>query len=228
MGEIISANAGIDAIIGDAKTALDRAKLRGGEAQSLAEIHLGPTLTVLASTEGQMAPLSSQIDGLDQEIEVLNADSDDLVKGESDMLWNKLGRPGTDPYMEVIFPGGTDVYTEGKAEDQPGKMMLLAEFLQKGAHPKLDPALALASAQRITAQAGVFQAKVDEARPLKSKLSLLESVRKGLAKVARLRLVSLKRAYLAAGMSEADIHQIIPDRPSGRAKKKGEGGPEGG
>lgn len=230
MGEIIEAKASVEDIISDVTATLKNAQARGGEYQSLAESFVGPIVSVLGTTEGKIAPLKDQVEGLSRDVMVLNDEADDVVKEESDFIWNKVGRPKSDPYLEVIFPGGSEFYTDGKVEEQPARMHLLAELLLSGAHPKLDPAVAAASAQRIVAKADALQVKLDELRPLKTKLDLLSSVRAGLARVGRARLVSLKRAYLAAGFSESDIHQVIPDRPSSRSKKKGApgaGGDEG-
>lgn len=226
MGEVIGPTAAVDDIIDDLKGSLERAKVRGGEWKSLAENYLGPVVAVIVATEAQAAPVEAALEPLEYELLVINDDADDTIKSSSDMIWNKLGRPGNDVYLEVIFPGGTAVYTDAKPELQPARMHLLAELLDKGVHPTLDQAVASSCAQEIRAKADVFQAKVNAIAPLKNKLELLNSVRTALARAGRQRLVSLKRAYLAAGFSEADIHQVIPDRPSARSKKKkgGEGG----
>jgi hypothetical protein len=48
----------------------------------------------------------------------------------------------------------------------------------------------------------------------------LERVRTALGRVAQAELVNLKRMYKVDGMSEAEIHTIIPDRPVAKKPAK--------
>lgn len=43
---------------------------------------------------------------------------------------------------------------------------------------------------------------------------MLSHVRTALAKVVQAELANLKRLYKAEGFTEAEIHGVIPDRPS--------------
>lgn len=220
MGEIISARAPVEQIVGDTESALSKANALGGQYKTLAEMYIGPVIGALTSTKTKLAPIEQALNAVNGDILALNNASDDLIQEEADYLWNKLGRPGSDPYYDLIFPGGTGIYVDAKPEHQPAKMYLLCELLESGVHPKLDPTIANACAQRIRSQADAFQAKIDMMLPLRNKYELLTSVWESVGRSARGRLLALKRAYLAAGISEADIHQVIPDRPSQKPKPK--------
>lgn len=220
MGEIISARAPVDEIVSDAETSLNNATALGGEYKTIADTFLGPVIGVLASTRAKLVPIQQALNAINGEIMALDGSSDDMIQEEADHLWNKLGRRATDAYFDFLFPGGTSVYVDGKPEHQPAKMHLLCELLESGIHPKLDAVVAKAAAQRLRAQADVFQEKVNLMLPLRNQHELYTAVWENVGRSARGRLLALKRAYLAAGMSEADIHKVIPDRPSQRAKPK--------
>lgn len=225
MGEVIGANASGDAIEADIINSHQAAAIRGDEWKIPAQNILGPVISILGVIDGKLGPVQVTLNLLESEILLIDEESDQLVGAERDSLWNALGRKADDVYFEILFPGGKNFYTRAKEDEQVSLMYLLAEMLESNLHPKLDSALSAASAGRIRAQADIYKAKVDAIRPVRAKAELLATVRKNVVRAGRSRLVALKRAYLAAGFSETEIHQVIPDRPTA---KKAAASPEPG
>lgn len=98
-------------------------------------------------------------------------------------------------------------------------MVLLAEFLKTGIHPRLPREKAEAYAKAILDSAAALRNAYEEARQPLTELKQLEQVRRALATNAQSQLVALKRRYKAEQFSEAEIHTVIPDRPT--SKKPG-------
>jgi hypothetical protein len=223
MGEVIRKGAAVDAVIADIRTTLNRAAARGGEWKALAEERLGPTEGLLTSVEEKLEAATEVLLPLALAIDAEDEDADRLLGGVSDDLWNALGRPGFDPHLSILFPGGIAYYAEGRNEEQPDRMDLLVELLGAGLHPKLDKALTGAAAKKVAAAAKSYRAKVDAARGPRARVELLTQVKAALARSGQVALSNLKRAYLSHGMTETEIHKVIPDR--GKPKKEK---PEGG
>lgn len=216
MGEVIGPGASFDAIESDIKATHQAASIRGDDWKTPAQNIIGPVVSLLLVIDGKLAPVIVPLEQLESELELMDSESDLLVGAERDFLWNELGRKAEDIYFEFIFPGGKNFYTKAKEDEQVSLMYLLAEILESNLHPRLDPAVAAASAGRIRAQTDAYKAKMDAIRPLRAKKELLSTVRKNVIRLGRSRLAALKRVYLAAGFSETEIHQVIPDRPSSK------------
>lgn len=112
-----------------------------------------------------------------------------------------------------MYPGGAGYYTEGDTPGQPARMELLAKLYDRSIHPKIPAVQAQAYAARLRAGAAELQADLDAASGPGANVALLERVRTALGRVAQFEIANLKRMFKIDGMSESDIHEIIPDRP---------------
>lgn len=216
MGEVIRKDAAAADILADANTTLTRAVARGGTWQSAAEARLGPVVTLAASVDGrrkaaveEFGPVSARLDAADDV-------ADKLLGRISDDIWNLLGRPGNDPALDILFPGGVSYYTDGDVTEQPGRMLLLAELLESGIHPRLEAARAHAFAAELRSSAAELQTHVSASLPIRLRVQLTEKMHFATARAAHAALVNLKRSWKADGQSEAEIHTVIPDRPGAR------------
>jgi len=120
----------------------------------------------------------------------------------------------------VIFPDGIAYYAEGDTDEQPERMDILVQLLQSGIHPKLSQATAQNAAAEIKAESHALRAAVEAARKPSAELKVLGRVRTSLARVVHAELSNLKRLYKIEGFSEAEIHAVIPDRPTAKPAKK--------
>jgi hypothetical protein len=225
MGVLINKKAAVDDIASDCRTTLTAAEARGGTTQSLAQQYLKGPLGVfdlveqrLRSAEAVLAPLLAQLD-------VKDDDADGLLGRISDEIWNDIGRPAQDATFSLLFPDGIGFYTDGPDDEQPVKMELLAELLEANLHPKLDPKKAKALGKQIRDSAKVLRTAVEQTATPRAQVAMLSRARTAIARSLQMALVNLKRHYKATGLSDSEIHSIIPDRSRPAAKPAKEPAP---
>jgi len=204
MGEVIRRGAARTKIIEDLRAtrtaAAARAGLPGGEVWAEGPVRLDPILTLWdESARRHLAALA--------EFQPLGATIDDDA-------WNHIGRPAADPVFDLLFPGGTAAYVQGPVADQPDLMRLLADLLESNLDPRL-AAKAPAFAATLRTAADALEAAVEAARKPAAKVALFSRTLTAVAQSGHVALAKLKRHWRAAGLSEADIHTVIPDRPRG-------------
>jgi pyruvate/2-oxoglutarate dehydrogenase complex dihydrolipoamide acyltransferase (E2) component len=218
MGEVIRKSASAEDIVADVRTTLTNARAKGGVFMTLAEERLAGLMTIIDDIEVRLSEASKVQAPLLAVVEAKNDEADGLLGRISDEIWNAVGRPASDPTLSILFPGGIAYYAAGSTQGQPDRMDLLAELLDSGLHPRLDPAAAKAHAKEVRDSAIALRAAVEAAAAPTARVELLDRVRRALAAGAQVELANLKRIYKAERFSEADIHTVIPDRPS-TAKK---------
>lgn len=216
MGEVISKQAARERIIEDVKTTVTRAagRANGPDGWGAAATRLGPVLILWEATAPKAKAARAELAPLTVAIDVADDGSDRLLRATADALWNELGRPANDPLFELLFPAGAGFYADAPDAEQPDLMVLLAELLESNLHPKL-AATATARAAEIRAAAASLEAALDAARKPRAKVRLLDRVLTSIARTAQIELAKLKRYWKSEGLSEADIHAVIPDRPRG-------------
>lgn len=214
MGQTIRRDAAAESILADAKTALTNAQAKGGAWATHATEKLGPTVALAATISTRLGAARDVLAPLEAALATQDELADHFLGRISDQIWNEVGRPGNDPALSIIFPGGIAYYAEGDESTQPERMTLLAELLESDLHPRLPAAAARAYATEVRGQAAGLQEKVDAAAGPARQVALLEKILIALGRVAHSNLAALKRAYKAEGFSEPEIHSVIPDRPT--------------
>ena len=214
MGQVIPKDASTGDITTDANKTLTNATTRGGRWKELAESRLSAPCALFAQfdTQHKAAVLAHAPNAA--MVVTLNQQADKKIGKVYDTVWNEVGRPGTDAALSVIFPDDTGGYTEGDTPEHPDRMRVLVTLLGAGIHPKLSAATANTFAAEISSEADALEAAVNAARQTGAKVKVLGRVRTALGKVVHAELTNLKRLYKAEGFSEAEIHAVIPDRPS--------------
>ena len=220
MGESIRKTAARDDILHDVRTTHEKATARGGVPASLAEQRLSPVLKIIASIKAQQETAEAVASPLLAALAVADTRADKTVGKVSDDVWNDVGRPASDAALELLFPGGNAFYVDGDVTEQPDRMDLLVELLKAGVHPKLSAEVASACIATITAESAALRLAVDNARPARAKLQLLDRVLAAVTRSAAIELGNFKRMLKANGFTEADAHTMIPDRSSAPAKKE--------
>lgn len=214
MGEVIRRDAAAQDILADARTTLANAKARGGDWLVTAEERLGAAIGLAESIGAQRqdaerveAPAQAELSAADQ--------AADLLLGRvSDDVWNTVGRPGQDPALDILFPGGIAYYADGDTHGQPDRMRLLAELLASGLHPRLPADRAKSLADEIRSAAQALEVKTTAARASRAKAELLRRAETSIARFSQRALAGLKRVWLADGKTEVEVHQVIPNRPT--------------
>jgi hypothetical protein len=212
MAEIIRKNAAVDDILDDVRTTHANAFARGGIWQSVAEERLGPVVAAIHQTETELTQTEVASVPLFAALEAENLKADRLLGKVSDDIWNAVGRPKNDPHLDLLFPGGYAHYADGDLSAQPARMAVLVELLRKGVHPAVPAEVAKASADAVEAAMISLRDKLDAASVPRAKIATLGRTRDALARSAQMALSGLKRIYRGHGLSEAEVHTVIPAR----------------
>jgi hypothetical protein len=216
MGDVISKKAAADNIFTDVRETLTNATARGGRWQQFAAERLTTVVGFIDQIEARYAEVRTALAPLEAAVDAQDASADRLIGRLADEVWNAAGRPGADPSLAIIFPGGIGFYTAGPDAEQPERMDLLAELLETVTVPKVDRALLTTAAQEARATSAAYRTVVDAARVPRARARLLDRVRSALARSAQTELAHLKRLYKANGFSEAEIHSVIPHHARAR------------
>lgn len=221
MGEIIKKNASRARIVEDAKTTLTRAEERAKASAdpaaspwSQAKPVLEPLFATYSRFEAIEAELAAQAGVLAARRDAVNDKVDLRLRGQYDDFWNLLGRPGADFHLDVLYPEKAGTQADAPFEDQPIDMEVLADLLDEGFHPRIPLEKSRATAAEVRAMAHELEAAVEALRKPRGRLRQTRKVLGRLALNVRHSLVRIKRGWLLAGLSEAQIHEVIPDRPS--------------
>lgn len=213
MGEIISKQAATDDIMADIHTTLAAARARGGAWATDGDTFLGQVLAVAdrATTERDQAEAEAR--PLRLTLAARDAQADDLILKFYDETYNLLGRPGYDPLWSLLYPGGASAYTEGNTMDQPERMELLVTLLRSNVHPGIPDDRAKIMATELEVAAADLKEAVNALVRPSTRAAHFDRLRQILARSGQVQLSRLKRHWKGQGRSEADIHQVIPDRP---------------
>lgn len=220
MGDVIRSSAAVGDIFTDVRITYDESNARGGSIKERAEVGIGPVIAMIDATEQELQTARTQLSPLLANLRAENDRADALLNRVYDETWNDVGRPANDRYLALMWPGGAGYYTDGDTAGQPARMELLAKLYDRALHPKLTKDQSAAYAERIREAAAALKEDVDAAAGPSANVALLERVRTALGRVAQFELANLKRMFKIDGMTEAQIHSIIPDRPVAKKAAK--------
>jgi hypothetical protein len=219
VGEVIAKSAAVGDIIEDLRTTLSNATSRGGSLHTDAERFCKEVLQLVDEVALQQASLEAAIEPLQAAVAAADSDADDLLAALYDETFTTVGRPASDPFLTLLYPNGSSAYTEGPTSEQPERMRLLAKLLERKVHPAIPEARLPDMIRSIRESADQLQAAVVAAQGPEIQLQMLEKMHTVLARSGQIQLTRLKKYWKALGLSEADVHQIIPDRPRPRTRK---------
>ena len=213
MGKVISRNSSTERIVESANRALTRAKAVGGDVQALAEGRLGATMVAIVANEQQLNQAREHDDVLHAALMAKDNESDLEIGAICDEIWNAMGRPMQSVDYDLIMAGGKRAWTEVDPAKQAVLMSVLSSNIRGSKHPKLADKKE-GWAKRIDDKA---TAQAEAAAPTEAshaQVMVLSMQRRTLADSAQVALTRLKRDLKNNGMTESQIHEIIPDIPS--------------
>jgi hypothetical protein len=220
MGEVIRKTAAIADIVADVRKTHARALARPGTVVAeAAETYLAEVIALVDGVEEELGAAEAAEARLLGALEVADHEADAVVGRNADVIWNAIGRPRSDAAYTLLFPGGVARYTDGDILEQPIRMQVLSSLLRAGVHPKLPKDVAEAAAAEIDAAAAVLGQATEAIRVPRTRVKLLRRTLTALARYAAAQLSRMKQALKIAGMTEAEIHTIIPDRGQPKSKK---------
>jgi hypothetical protein len=203
MGTVVSRSASAERIAEAASKTMTVAVARGGDIKAQAEARLSTFLSALASNEQQLNQARNQSDVLHATLMARDNESDLEIGSVIDEIWNTLGRPAQSIDYDLIVGSGKNAWTDGDPTKQSHMMGVLAANIRASNNPKLaekKAGWAEASAALETADAQV---------------TALAMQRRTLAGALQVGLARFKRDLKNLGMTESQVHEIIPDTPTG-------------
>lgn len=219
MGEVISPTAKPERIGNDVTESYQNGLARGGDIAEAAKNRLELPLQAIENASVMLQSATKAASAA--WILVLAADNnaDNVIGSVRDEMYNALGRPRQSPAMDEVFPGGIGTYTSGDPRRQPLLMQVLhARILAASAtlwpEPKRTAWAAAIEAARIP-----FKDAVKAHEPMEAAEIVADAGYRAAVRSAHARLVSYKRDLKNLGLTEAQIHEIIPDASSPKKPK---------
>ena len=142
-----------------------------------------------------------------------DGESDLEIGAVIDEIWNALGRPAHSVDYDLIVGAGKNAWTDGDPAKQHHLMVVLANNIRQTSSAKL----ADKKEQWATRIEQKAAAQEQAAKPIDAADVLVTTQkmqRRTLANTAQVALTRLKRDFKNIGMTEAQIHEIIPDTPT--------------
>ena len=160
MGDVIRKNAAAEDIFADLATSDVNARAHTGpiDLKPLCDRYLKQHLSLAKLIADKRDKAREEYRPLKAKLDAQDDAADALLLRISDDIWNDTGRSMEDPAYDVLFPGGIGYYTEGRDEEQPARMHLLATLLESGVHPRLGEPEAKDYAAEIRAAAASYAA----------------------------------------------------------------------
>jgi len=213
MGQVIARNAGTDRIINDISKTVTNGNARGGEVQSLTATRLSAIHAALLTIDQQWKQACATGDVLHATLMARDGESDLEIGAVIDEIWNALGRPAQSADYDLIVGSGKKAWTDGDPAKQHHTMGVLAANIRNANNAKLAEKKE-AWAVRIEQKAAVQEQAANPIDASDAQVTTLGMQRRTLAETGQMNLVRLKRDFKNLGMTEAQIHEIIPDNPT--------------
>ena len=231
MGRIINAKASADRILRDVTVTLAVAEATGPEMFADAEEYLADVMVRAAEVDAQYEEHEELLLRYRAQLKAGNERCNDLIQQIRDEYFNLIGRASRDPIFKRVFPGGGSRFTGFRPKEKGMGMELLASALKAHRHRRVGDAEVERMAGALRAEAAKMADLVALLSPAVVQARVFVWQRTATAQMAHQRLTALKRFWLGEGLSEAEIHEVIPSharkRPAaGGAGDDGEGGLE--
>ncbi|MBK9260547.1 MAG: hypothetical protein IPM54_12055 [Polyangiaceae bacterium] len=221
MGEVISSGANVDDIAEDVGDAYQNGMARGGEIAEACKDRLAPSVQAIENAKTLYEATRKAASAAWVIVLAMDNDADNAIGSVRDEMWNALGRPRQSPHMDEVYPGGTKTYTAGDPQGQPLRMAILRARILSASAPQWPEQKRAAWADTIEAARVPYASAVDAYRPTEAAETVAEAGYRSAVRAAHARLVSFKRDLKSLGLTEAQIHEIIPDASAKRRKKAG-------
>jgi hypothetical protein len=222
MGEVISPKADIARVEQHIRTAYERAIARGGEIAAAAEARIGPAVAAINAAVAVRDPANKAESASWALVLAEDAKSDPGIGSVRDAMWNALGRPKQSTHLDEVFPGGISTYTAGDPRGQPLLMQVLQSRILSASAPQWSDEKRKGWATEIEVLRVPYHAAVEAYRPAEAAALIAETGYRAAVRSGHARLRTFKRDLKSLGLTEAQIHEIIPDAGSGRSSGSGE------
>jgi len=216
MGRVINQNASASRVLRDVAMTLAVAEATGAETFEDADRYLGDVVVRATEIEGLIEDQEALVLRQRAQLQAGNERCNDLVHRIRDEFFNLAGRASRDPILGLVFPGGARHYASFTARQKPLALELLARALETHRHRRVSDDDVARMAGELRAEGAAMTAIIDQLTPALVEARVLQAQRTATARLARRQLAALKRFWIAEGLSEAEIHEVIPNRTASR------------
>lgn len=220
MGEVISSTAEVARVEEHIRTAFEKATVHGGDVAAAAASRLEPAVIAIDSAGGLLKSARKTASSAWVLVLAQDTKSDAGIGGVRDAMWNALGRPRQNPHMDDVYPGGVGVYTSGDPRGQPLLMQVLHTRILATSAPQWTQIARQGWAAEIESLRVPYAAAVEAHRPAEAMETVAEAGYRAAVRAGHGRLVSFKRDLKSLGLTETQIHELIPDDGAGKAATK--------
>ena len=220
MGGVLPKTASVSDILRDVRRTKKNATARGPSFEEDVDRFLGEALTRADDVDALLAEARDELETARANLRREDAEANDLVARIRDDRYNDIGRTANDRRMGQWFPGGSGRYTEVSPSRKPASLVFLATMFVTIPHPMVSEETSTTQQTALREKAARLEVLLDQRADLEAQVRLLGGQRTANARFAAMQLANLKRYWIASGMSQHDVHMLIPDRPGAKARTK--------
>ena len=220
MGEVVSSSADVARVEEHIRTAFEKATARGGDVAAAAASRLEAAVNAVDSSGALLKSARKTAGSAWVLVLAEDAKSDTGIGGVRDAMWNALERPRQSPHMDEVFPGGVGTYTSGDPRGQPLLMQVLRARILSASSPKWTEIARQGWASEIESLRVPYSAAVEAHRPAEAMETVADAGYRAAVRAGHGRLVSFKRDLKSLGLTETQIHELIPDDGAGKSAAK--------
>ena len=219
MGELIDATAKVDRIADHVRTSYQNGIARTGEIADATKARLEAPILAIEKQELLLKDAEKTASVSWVLVKAADGPADLTIGSVRDEMWNAMGRPHKCTPLEEVFPDGIGTYTEADPMDQPLLMEVLMARIIGASAPQWTEAKRIAWAATIDAVRVPYADAVTKHRPIAAAQVVAEAGYKAAVKAGHTGMRCLKRDLKSLGLTEAQIHEIIPDAGKPRSKE---------
>jgi hypothetical protein len=212
MGNVIKRGSSTKDILRDVIKTLANATSRGSPYQQEAERFLGQVAARATDLSARVAATTDALTKLRSEQGTVLVRCDDLVRKIRDDLFNQIGRAAHDPVYLQIYPQGSSGYIDRSPPRKPSALLLNAQQIEAADHPLIPAAVATDAADLLRAAAKAVQEINEKLAAARAEADLWAAQTTANGRRGQLQLARLKKYWLATGLTEPAVHELIPDR----------------
>lgn len=213
MGNVISAKASVDHQLRDVRLTLAQAQHVSEEWATDARWFLAEVDAVATDLEQILEERTTELTDIRSERAALDHACNDLVGQVKDDLFNTIGRTRADSKFKRIFPVGMRLYTQPGPGSKPHSLRRLVRMLNSYRLSGVSQAQLDDIVGRLHAAADALAVVNERWDPLSAEVKLVRAQMVANAREGQMQLSRLKKYWRAMGLSEVDVHRMIPDRP---------------